>query len=551
MRKYSVLIATISALLLALISTPAHASVENGDYICTTGLRTTTETTNVYKITSNRVTSYSSSIKCNGAVVIPEGVTSIGDYAFRSSPALTSITIPPSVTSIGAEAFSNNSALLTVTFAGTSTLGTIGNYAFNSSGLTSITLPASVTSIATSAFFSTKALTSITVADANPNFSTLDSVLFNKGKTSLVQYPAGKPETSYSIPASVTVIEPGAFAFSSALVSITFDGTSTLTTIGSDAFLYASGLTSITIPASVTSIGMCAFCYADELTSITIPASVISIGDGAFMGATKLTSVYFLGNAPTVDYEAFGYEVGGAKAYIKSSATNFGTIGGVWNNLTVAIGVYTASYNSSGGSVVASDAFIENGAISQAPTQPTKSGYTFTGWSATDGGSTITFPYTTPTPSADITLFATWTSEAAPVPVSDPEVSTPVPVPDSTPADPLVSNAAPAIKTAKKASKSIQFSAGSRVLTKAHKSALKKSIKKSGLEATYVVTGTAGMLPGVTNEQVKRLAKLRANAIKAYLVKRGVNESNISIKIKITNQRTVPQTKILAKYSVF
>lgn len=518
MRKYTVLTATISALLLALISVPAHASVENGNYVCTTGLRTTTETTNVYKITSNVATSYSNSIKCAGAVVIPEGVTSIGDYAFTGATTLTSITIPASVTSIGEEAFYSNSALTTITFVGISALETIGQSAFDTSGLTSINIPASVTSIGAMAFFLTEALTSITVADANSNYSMLDGVLFNKGKTSLVQYPAGKSQTSYSIPVNVTSIEPGAFAFSSALASITFDGNSALTTIGSNAFFYATGL-----------------------TSITIPAGVISIGDRAFIDANKLTRVYLLGIAPNVGTGAFSNVPADAKAYIKTGAPGFPAVGDKWNNLTVAIGVYNVTYDSSGGSPVASGAFIEDGAISQAPTQPTKSGYTFAGWSATDGGSTITFPYT-PAPSADITLFAKWTSEAASVPVSDPEVSAP--------ADPPVSNAAPAIKTAKKASKSIQFSAGSRELTKAHKSALKKSIKKSGLEATYVVTGTAGMLPGVTNEQVKRLAKLRANAIKAYLVKRGVNESGITIKIKITNQRTVPQTKILAKYLV-
>ena len=525
MRKYSVLTATISALLLALISTPAHASVVDGNYVCTTGLQATTETTNVYKITSNRVTS---SIECAGAVVIPEGVTSIENGAFSVSTALTSITIPASVTSIGDEAFYFNSALTTITFVGISALETIGKNAFETSGLTSINIPASVTSIGARAFFQTTALTSITVADANVNYLMLDGVLFNKNKTSLVQYPAGKPETSYSIPASVTAIEPGAFAFSSALASITFDGNSTLTTIGSYAFLYATGLTSINIPASVTSIGNDAFSEATELTSITIPASVTSIGDWAF--TTALTSVYFLGDAPTVSDYAFGYFLGSAKAYIKTGALYFPAVGGVWKNLTVAIGVYTASYNSTGGSPVASDSFIENGAISQPPTQPTQSGYTFASWTATDGGATIEFPYAPPTPSADITLFAKWTSEAATAPTSK--------------------ATAPTIKTAKKASKSIQFSAGSRVLTKAHKSALKESIKKSGLEATYVVTGTAGMLPGVTNEQVKRLAKLRANAIKAYLVKRGVKESNISIKIKIANQRTVPQTKILTKYLV-
>jgi hypothetical protein len=73
-------------------------------------------------------------------------------------------------------------------------------------------------------------------------------------------------------------------------------------------------------------------------------------------------------------------------------------------------------------------------------------------------------------------------------------------------------------------------------------------VKTSGADATYVVTGTAGMLPGVTRAHVTKLAVLRANVVKAYLVKLGVNKSNISIEIKITNQGIIPKTKILASY---
>ena len=103
-------------------------------------------------------------------------------------------------------------------------------------------------------------------------------------------------------------------------------------------------------------------------------------GGYAFSGATALASVYFLGNAPTATPDEFDGVPADAKAYIKTGATGFAAIGGVWNNLTVAIGVYSVTYDSNGGSAVASGSFPQDGAISQAPTQPTKSGYTFTGW---------------------------------------------------------------------------------------------------------------------------------------------------------------------------
>jgi TctA family transporter len=86
------------------------------------------------------------------------------------------------------------------------------------------------------------------------------------------------------------------------------------------------------------------------------------------------------------------------------------------------------------------------------------------------------------------------------------------------------------------------------VLTKKHKAKLKKSVSASGTSATYVVTGTAGFLPGVTEAQVKKLATVRANTVKAYLVKLGVNRANITIKIKTTNQGIIPKTKTLASY---
>ena len=105
-------------------------------------------------------------------------------------------------------------------------------------------------------------------------------------------------------------------------------------------------------------------------------------------------------------------------------------------------------------------------------------------------------------------------------------------------------------KSAKSLSKSVGFTAGSSVLSNASKTALKKSVATSGLEASYVVTGTAGLLPGASDAQAKKLATKRANATKAYLVKLGVNSSNITIKIAISKFGVSPKTKVLANYLV-
>ena len=130
------------------------------------------------------------------------------------------------------------------------------------------------------------------------------------------------------------------------------------------------------------------------------------------------------------------------------------------------------------------------------------------------------------------------------------------PAPQNTPAATASPSSAPststptavATKSTANLGKSIRFSTSSKVLTAAHKNTLKKSVKTSGKDATYVVTGTAGFLPGVTEAQVKKLANVRANTVKAYLVKLGVNKANITIKINTTNQGIVPKTKTLARY---
>ena len=175
-----------------------------------------------------------------GDVTVPEGVTSIGDGAFRCCSRLTSITLPDSVTSIGGEAFSGCSSL------------------------TSITLPDGVTSIGDKTFKACKKL-------ADP-----EGFVIVKG----VLYDYCGSSRKIVVPDSVTSIGNGAFYICSRLTSITLpDG---VTSIGNWAFSDCSSLTSITIPDSVMSIGECAFSGCESLTNVTLPENITAIGGDLF-----------------------------------------------------------------------------------------------------------------------------------------------------------------------------------------------------------------------------------------------------------------------------
>jgi hypothetical protein len=262
-------------------------------------------------------------------VTIPNNVTSIGQQAFANCNSLTNVTIPNGVTSIGFWAFIGCENLVTVTLSDT------------------------VTSIADGAFAACTNLQSLTVSAQNPTFSSRAGVLFNKAQTTLIQYPAGKADSSYTIPDNVASITPYAFNRCGHLTMITvseknstyrsvggvlfnhnltllvayppgaggiytipdrvtgieqcaFSGRNlstvtmpnTVTNLGAGAFSYCNNLTSVTISDSVTSIGPSAFNGCNNLTNVTIPNSVADLGDFAFACCDNLTAIYFKGNVP-------------------------------------------------------------------------------------------------------------------------------------------------------------------------------------------------------------------------------------------------------------
>jgi uncharacterized repeat protein (TIGR02543 family) len=417
-------------------------------------------------------------------MTIPEGVTSIGNEAFARS-ALISITIPAGVTFLEDNTFAEAASLESITFA---------------AGLTGSKL----SSIGSDALRGTQSLKAITIGGPNSNFKTINGVLFNGDGTSLLHYPRAKTG-AYTIPNGVTSIAESAF---NASIATSIYIPASVRSVGDIAFANTSLLKSVTFEPGIQLTGISDYMfYQSAITSISIPASVTEVGEGAFSYASALTSIYFLGSAPeNIGDDAFDNISSSAKAYVKTGVSSFGS---TWAGLVVTVGVYTVTYNTSGGSAVTAQDY---GANIATPTSPTRTGYTFAGWSATNAGSTITFPYT-PVVKNDVTLFAKWT--------------------------PISPNAAVA-----NTSSVPKFSAGTSSLSRSGKTAIQKIVKNSGADATYTITGAASKSPGIPTRFVKALAMARAEKVKAYLIKLGVKKSKIKISIKVTNARVTPQTTI-------
>lgn len=175
------------------------------------------------------------------SIVVENGVTSIGDYAFILCEKLTSVSVANSVTSIGEGAFTYCESL------------------------NKINIPQGLTNISKCAFSDCVSLTDISLPDSLTNLG--EGVFMFSGITNV------------NIPESISEIKE-------------------LT------FFYCPYLTNITIPDSITMIGEGAFAITG-LTEITIPASVSNIMDGAFMSNYELSSVTFLGDAPTIGEDCF------------------------------------------------------------------------------------------------------------------------------------------------------------------------------------------------------------------------------------------------------
>ncbi len=211
-----------------------------------------TEGVLMYSTKNGEATIIGCDAKAAGDIIIPDtlgscAVTAIGLYSFAECADITGVYVPDSVKEIGHYAFSDCTSLKTVGIG--KGVKTLGNNVF--SNCTS--------------------LEKITVNKDNPVFTSDESdVLYNKGKTELLVFPAANTAATYTVAENVKTIADGTFAGSANVKSIVIsDG---VTTIGANAFLGSRSLESVSIGKGVTVIGSDAFEGCAKLSSISVSA---------------------------------------------------------------------------------------------------------------------------------------------------------------------------------------------------------------------------------------------------------------------------------------
>lgn len=252
---------------------------------------------------------------------IPSGVTSIPGQLCQECRALATVSLPAGVTTIGYSAFSNCISL--ASFSLPESVISLGHDAFHGcEGMTAFAINGSLSSMGDQAFLGCGNLAAITVAEANATYSSVNGVLFNKSRSSLILCPEGQ-SGSYTIPSTVTSLATGAFAHCDGLTEVSMPGG--ITGIGEDAFYYASNLETLAIPAGTSSIAAWAFAGCSNLTGVTIPAAVTSIANDAFHYNSSMTWAVFDGSAPTMGSAVFDSAASGFTIYFHSTRTGFTT----------------------------------------------------------------------------------------------------------------------------------------------------------------------------------------------------------------------------------
>ena len=254
-------------------------------------------------------------------VYIASYITKIGERAFYNCRDLASVTIPANVMIIGDKAFCACKNLSSITIS--EGVKSIGEGAFERcNGVSSVSIPASVTSIGDAPFSGCNKLTSIQVSEYNDRYSSLDGVLFNLSRTTLIQYPGAK-QGAYTIPDGVT-------------------------TIGNAAFADCAGLNSVTIPKSVSGIGNYVFENCEALTTITNYAATPQV----------------------IDANVFGWaDLSACTLYVPTESVNAYKTAEVWKNFGNIIGVnvpeddVTAIGNNSQEAQNKSQKFYRNGTL--------------------------------------------------------------------------------------------------------------------------------------------------------------------------------------------
>lgn len=218
-------------------------------------------------------------------ITLHEGITSIGKMAFQYCSKLASIALPSGLTAIQSGCFSDCVSLTQISIP--SGVTDIQNNAFyGCTKLQQIDISANVTSIGNAWVNGCTSLKTINVDEANPNYCSIDGVLFDKGVTTLMAFPGAKGG-DYTVPDGVSRIQSFAFFQNRNVANVIFP--ETLKSIGVSAFYGCTALDRVELPQSLDSIGNTCYFFSNAVNELILPNHQVMIGNNAF-STTKIKS---------------------------------------------------------------------------------------------------------------------------------------------------------------------------------------------------------------------------------------------------------------------
>ena len=231
-------------------------------------------------------------------IEIPETVTTIGDYAFKNAAALKEVVLPEKLSKLGESAFYGCTGLENIDIP--ASLYTVKPYTFkNCTALSSVTFhEGNLIKLSDGAFYGTS-LTEVTfpaclnIIDSYcfKNCNKLASIVIPEGKLTEIREAVfyGTAASEITIPEGIKKV--GAYAFKNCINLTTINLPDSLTSVGEASFYACTGLQNITIPDHVTTIGNYAFRKCTGLTETVFGNELAEIGESAFYGCLGLTNL--------------------------------------------------------------------------------------------------------------------------------------------------------------------------------------------------------------------------------------------------------------------
>ncbi|MCM1513522.1 MAG: leucine-rich repeat protein [Anaeroplasma bactoclasticum] len=237
--------------------------------------------------------------RMDGVFAIPEGVTTIGTYAFAGQTNITKVIVPKTMKTIGDYAFNNCYNLVEIEFANGCVLDTLGKNVFNAcKSLKNIVLPNGIQTIPEYAFAACESLESITLPNNLQSIdqyafvftSSLKSITFPNSLKKIMNYAfRSSGLETVTIPEGVTQFGTYVFTECYSLTEATLP--TTIKTFANQLFTNCTALTTVNLPEGLTILGGYAFKGCTSLKTVKLPSTLTTFGNYTFQGCTSLESI--------------------------------------------------------------------------------------------------------------------------------------------------------------------------------------------------------------------------------------------------------------------